>query len=67
MSNGAPIFDTVIKKCYDKQISKYSFSIILTQGLNRQIRRMCEYLDYDIVELKRIRIINNSLDLPVGE
>lgn len=67
MSNGVPILDTFTKKCYVKQISKYSFTIILTQGLNRQIRRMCEYLDYDVVTLKRIRIMNISLDLPVGE
>jgi 23S rRNA pseudouridine2604 synthase len=67
MSNGVPILDTITKKCYVKQISKYSFTIILTQGLNRQIRRMCEYLDYDVVTLKRIRIMNISLDLPVGE
>lgn len=67
MSDGVPILETITKKCYVKQISKYSFTIILTQGLNRQIRRMCEYLDYDVVALKRIRIMNISLDLPVGE
>lgn len=67
MGNGVPILDTITRKCYVKQISKFSFTIILTQGLNRQIRRMCEYLDYDVVSLKRIRIMNISLDLPVGE
>lgn len=67
MGNGVPILETVTRKCYIKQISKYTFTIILTQGLNRQIRRMCEYLDYDVVKLKRIRIMNISLDLPVGE
>ncbi|MEY3237899.1 MAG: hypothetical protein RI883_2000 [Bacteroidota bacterium] len=67
MSNGVPILETITKKCYVKQIGKYSFTIILTQGLNRQIRRMCEYLDYDVITLKRIRIMNISLDLPVGE
>jgi 23S rRNA pseudouridine2604 synthase len=49
-----------------EQISKYIFKIILTQGLNRQIRRMCEYLGYEVTALKRIRIINISLDVPVG-
>lgn len=66
MANGVPILDTVTKKCKVEQISKYTFKIILTQGLNRQIRRMCEYLGYDVTALKRIRIINISLDLPVG-
>ncbi len=67
MGNGIPILETITKKCFVKQISKFSFTIILTQGLNRQIRRMCEYLDYDVVALKRIRIMNISLDLPIGE
>lgn len=67
MGNGVPILETLTKKCFVKQISKFSFTIILTQGLNRQIRRMCEYLDYDVVALKRIRIMNISLDLPIGE
>ncbi|SRR5690606_33084979 len=67
MSNGIPILDTVTKKCKVEQISKYVFRIILTQGLNRQIRRMCEYLDYEVVALKRIRIVNISLDVPVGK
>jgi 23S rRNA pseudouridine2604 synthase len=49
-----------------EQISKYVFRIILTQGLNRQIRRMCEYLDYEVTALKRTRIINISLDVHVG-
>lgn len=66
MSNGVPILDTVTKKCKVEQISKYNFKIILTQGLNRQIRRMCEYLGYEVVALKRLRIINISLDVPVG-
>lgn len=66
MANGVPILDTVTRKCKVEQISKYTFKIILTQGLNRQIRRMCEYLGYDVTALKRIRIINISLDLPVG-
>ncbi|HLA54901.1 MAG TPA: 23S rRNA pseudouridine(2604) synthase RluF [Flavobacterium sp.] len=66
MGNGVPILDTVTRKCKVEQISKYIFKIILTQGLNRQIRRMCEYLGYEVTALKRIRIINISLDLPVG-
>lgn len=67
MSNGLPILDTITRKCHVEQISKYTFKIILTQGLNRQIRRMCEYLDYSVTKLKRIRIINISLDIPVGK
>lgn len=55
------------KKCKVKKINKFTFSIILTQGLNRQIRRMCEYLDYEVQTLKRIRIMNIKLDVPVGE
>ena len=66
MGNGIPILDTVTRKCKVEQISQYVFRIVLTQGLNRQIRRMCEYLDYDVVALKRIRIINISLDIHVG-
>jgi 23S rRNA pseudouridine2604 synthase len=66
MGNGIPILDTVTKKCKVEQISKYVFRITLTQGLNRQIRRMCEYLGYEVNALKRIRIINISLDVPVG-
>jgi 23S rRNA pseudouridine2604 synthase len=66
MSNGIPILDTVTKKCKVEQISQFVFKIILTQGLNRQIRRMCEYLGYEVTALKRTRIINISLDIPVG-
>jgi 23S rRNA pseudouridine2604 synthase len=66
MSNGIPILDTVTRKCKVEQISKFVFRIILTQGLNRQIRRMCEYLDYEVTALKRTRIINISLDVHVG-
>lgn len=66
MGNGVPILDTVTRKCKVEQVSKYIFKIILTQGLNRQIRRMCEYLGYEVTALKRIRIINISLDVPVG-
>ena len=66
MGNGVPILDTVTRKCKVEQISKFVFRIILTQGLNRQIRRMCEYLDYEVMALKRTRIINISLDVHVG-
>ncbi|OXG08851.1 ribosomal large subunit pseudouridine synthase F [Flavobacterium araucananum] len=66
MGNGVPILDTVTRKCKVEQISQFTFKIILTQGLNRQIRRMTEYLGYDVTALKRIRIINISLDIPVG-
>ncbi|CAM3371891.1 Pseudouridine synthase [Flavobacterium longum] len=67
MGNGIPILDTVTRKCHVEQISKFTFKIILTQGLNRQIRRMCEYLGYEVTALKRIRIINISLDVPLGK
>ncbi len=67
MSNGVPILDTTTKDCMVERISKFRFKIILTQGLNRQIRRMCEYLDYKVVKLKRIRIMNISLDIPLGK
>ncbi|BAB82019.1 23S rRNA pseudouridine(2604) synthase RluF [Clostridium perfringens] len=61
MSNGVPILGTVTKKCLVKKESKNSFRIILTQGLNRQIRRMCEYFGYEVKKLERIRIMNVSL------
>ena len=67
MRNGIPILDTVTRKCEVEEISKYQFKIVLTQGLNRQIRRMCEYLSYDVKKLKRVRIMNISLDVPVGK
>ena len=67
MSNGVPILDTVTKKCFVKQTHKNEFKIILTQGLNRQIRRMCEYLDYRVVKLRRVRIMNIKLDIGVGK
>lgn len=67
MGAGVPILDTVTKECRVEKISNTTFRIFLTQGLNRQIRRMCEYFDYTVVALKRIRIINISLDVPVGK
>lgn len=66
MRNGVPILDTITRKCRAKQTGKKTFKIILTQGLNRQIRRMCEYLEYDVKKLKRIRIMNIKLDIPIG-
>lgn len=67
IEDGVPILDTITKKCKAKQTGKKTFKIILTQGLNRQIRRMCEYLGYEVKRLKRIRIMNISLDLKIGE
>lgn len=67
MKNGVSILDTVTRECEVKQLNKFTFKIILTQGLNRQIRRMCEALDYRVMELKRVRIMNISLDIPVGQ
>ncbi len=67
MGNGVPILDTITRKCKVTQLSKYQFKIVLTQGLNRQIRRMSEYLGYRVTKLKRIRIMNIDLDIPVGK
>ena len=68
MSEGVKILDTVTLPCKVEQLSKYDFKIILTQGLNRQIRRMCEELGYNVYRLQRIRIMNIQLDnLPVGQ
>ncbi|MFQ3351968.1 MAG: 23S rRNA pseudouridine2604 synthase [Candidatus Marivariicella framensis] len=67
MGIGIPILDTITRKCFVKQTHKKQFKIILTQGLNRQIRRMCEYLDYRVIKLIRTRIMNVNLDLDVGK
>ncbi|WP_326982789.1 23S rRNA pseudouridine(2604) synthase RluF [Chryseobacterium sp. MYb264] len=67
MRNGVPILDTVTRKCEVEKIDEMNFRIVLTQGLNRQIRRMCEHLGYEVKKLKRIRIMNIKLDLPVGK
>ena len=67
MASGIPILGTVTKKCKVERISKRKFRIILTQGLNRQIRRMCEYLGYSVTQLIRVRIMNVHLDLPTGK
>ena len=67
MANGIPILDTVTKKCEVERLGKFTFRIVLTQGLNRQIRRMCEYLGYEVVKLKRVRVLNIKLDVPIGK
>ena len=66
MSNGVEILDTITKNCFVKQLGQKKFKIILTQGLNRQIRRMCESLGYRVKSLKRVRIMNIKLDVPTG-
>lgn len=68
MSNGVKILDTITKRCFVKKESKLVFRIILTQGLNRQIRRMCEALGFSVTRLERIRIMNVKLQhLPLGK
>ena len=67
MSNGVKILDTTTKNCFVKQLGQKKFKIILTQGLNRQIRRMCDFLGYKVQTLKRVRIMNIKLDLPTGK
>ncbi|MDX1365274.1 MAG: 23S rRNA pseudouridine(2604) synthase RluF [Arenibacter latericius] len=66
MSNGVPILGQMTKKCKLEKLGKFEFKITLTQGLNRQIRRMCEYFNYNVTSLRRIRIMNIKLDIPVG-
>ncbi|MCO4743298.1 MAG: 23S rRNA pseudouridine(2604) synthase RluF [Proteobacteria bacterium] len=67
MRSGVPILDTVTRECTVEKQSRFVFKIVLTQGLNRQIRRMCEHLGYNVTKLKRIRIMNLHLDVPIGE
>ncbi len=68
MGNGVPILDTVTKKCKVERLSRFVFKIILIQGLNRQIRRMCEFFGYEVVRLLRVRIMNVTLDgIPEGK
>ena len=67
MSNGVEILETITKNCCVKQLGSQKFKIILTQGLNRQIRRMCEALGYRVQSLKRVRIMNIKLDIPKGK
>ena len=67
MSNGVEILGTKTRNCFVKQLGSKKFKIILTQGLNRQIRRMCESLGYRVQSLKRVRIMNIKLDVPTGK
>ena len=68
MGAGIPILGTVTKKCKVTKLSGKTFQIVLTQGLNRQIRRMCEYLGYEVLKLQRTRIMNVTLDkLAIGQ
>jgi len=68
IGHGIPILGTITKKCDVLQLNEYSFKIVLTQGLNRQIRRMCEYLNYEVNQLIRTRIMNIRLgNLKIGE
>ena len=67
MSNGVEILETKTKSCFVKKLGPKKFKIILTQGLNRQIRRMCESLGFRVKSLKRIRIMNIKLDVPTGK
>ncbi len=67
MAGGLPILDTVTRPCTVKKLGKYVFKMILKQGLNRQIRRMCEHLDFRVRKLERVRIMNVKLDVPVGQ
>jgi len=67
MSGGVEILDTITKNCFVRKMGPKKFKIILTQGLNRQIRRMCESLGYRVVSLKRVRIMNIKLDVPTGK
>ena len=68
MGKGVPLkdeehgIDTVTRKCYVEKLSDNKFKIILTQGINRQIRRMCSYFGYNVIKLKRVRIMNIKLD-----
>lgn len=67
MGNGVRILDTMTRPCFIEKIDTFQFRIILTQGLNRQIRRMCEALGYEVKRLRRIRIMNLRLDIPEGQ
>lgn len=68
MERGVPILDTVTKPCKVRKLGSRKFNITLTQGLNRQIRRMCTALSYNVVSLRRMRVMNLTLgNLPVGQ
>jgi 23S rRNA pseudouridine2604 synthase len=66
MSKGVPVLDTMTKPCKVTKVNQNTFKIVLTQGLNRQIRRMCDYFNYEVITLKRLRIMNIELDMPIG-
>ncbi|MFA6692434.1 MAG: pseudouridine synthase [Acholeplasmataceae bacterium] len=67
MAKGVPILDTITRPCVIKKVDSKTFKIILTEGLNRQIRRMCAYFGYNVLALKRIRIMHIHLDVPTGK
>jgi len=67
MENGVPILDTVTKKCKVQRMNDKTFRIVLTEGLNRQIRRMCSHFDFKVERLKRVRVMNIKLDVPKGK
>ena len=68
LASGVPILDTVTNPCRVRQVGRNTFRIVLTQGLNRQIRRMCEHFDYTVRGLQRVRIMHIQLgDLPIGK
>ena len=69
MAGGIPLEELgqTTRKCVVEKLDSHTFKIILTQGLNRQIRRMCDYLNYDVQSLQRVRIMNIALDVPVGK
>ncbi|MCB9201542.1 MAG: pseudouridine synthase [Flavobacteriales bacterium] len=67
MSSGIPILGKMTKKCKLTKLNDYEFLIVLTEGMNRQIRRMCEYLNYNVKDLQRIRIMHINLDIPTGK
>ena len=68
MAHGVPILDTVTNPCKVRQVGRNTFRIVLTQGLNRQIRRMCEHFDYTVRGLQRVRIMHVQLgNLPLGK
>ena len=66
MGQGVPILDTVTNPCEVEQLNRTMFRIVLTQGLNRQIRRMCEHFEYRVTRLKRVRIMHITLDVEEG-
>ena len=67
MGSGVPILGKVTRKCKVEQLAPFVFKITLTQGMNRQIRRMCEYFGYEVTKLKRTRIMHIGLDVPTGQ